>query len=759
MIDNTLDDTSPSSPTFEELELKYHNVCKSLDGNVEVSDFRSEYETIFRALKKSFSREKHITRKCIELELNVKNSAAKIEASLCLSNDENDTINSLREELKEALDQVEEAKSKDLLAKETIKQLELKIGEISELSQHEKNSHTHNEDEFLRKIIIERDNLKINEEKLSEKNHSIESKLNDKCKHNSQLEKELHDLKNKLKSLLETNSAQDEEVQRGKLLRERLENELSEIGKKLEKKIKSHVDLQYSATLNNNKVNELKQELIDTKNKTESQKSFNDELQSRIKQLNESLDNQKEKALSAYNDITKLRQQLKAEHIEHTKVIAEKSQLQRKFDQEHSSVVSFQKNIDNLKTTINSMQAENRSLQKEIDTFKLREEEFRRENIVLYREKNIQEGKIQRSEEKLKMADVSTLHKDHIISSLEKEMSKKEEVIEKMQLTINRLEKAQEKYHSKRTDLQRSIERSNEEVRLRDTEIGKMEKHMLQRDLEIKERNQECDALRNLRAKLSRDLLEMRTEVNNRIEEIKLSNELVKSLRNEVATKDEAIVKEHFAQKKEKSHKEQLTNENSRLKQVIIQHAETIQRQNCEIRQLESTIRKADEESHDQRKEYDQVINERDILGTQLIRRNDELALLHEKIKIRESTLRKGELQYQDRLEDIRLLKVKIKEMQPELALIKGGSTNSGKIKRELVQKERELFQEKVKVKALAEELENPLNVHRWRKLEGSDISTFELIQKVHFLQKRLIRKTEQVSHIIILIPSNRQNH
>ncbi|CAN0099107.1 unnamed protein product, partial [Sphacelaria rigidula] len=53
--------------------------------------------------------------------------------------------------------------------------------------------------------------------------------------------------------------------------------------------------------------------------------------------------------------------------------------------------------------------------------------------------------------------------------------------------------------------------------------------------------------------------------------------------------------------------------------------------------------------------------------------------------------------------------------------------------------------QEKTKVKALSEELENPMNVHRWRKLEGSDPTTFEMIQKIHTLQKRLIAKTEEV--------------
>lgn len=57
-----------------------------------------------------------------------------------------------------------------------------------------------------------------------------------------------------------------------------------------------------------------------------------------------------------------------------------------------------------------------------------------------------------------------------------------------------------------------------------------------------------------------------------------------------------------------------------------------------------------------------------------------------------------------------------------------------------------------VQVKALSEELENPLNVHRWRKLEGSDPSTYEMIQKIQTLQKRLIAKTEEVVEKDLLI-------
>lgn len=52
---------------------------------------------------------------------------------------------------------------------------------------------------------------------------------------------------------------------------------------------------------------------------------------------------------------------------------------------------------------------------------------------------------------------------------------------------------------------------------------------------------------------------------------------------------------------------------------------------------------------------------------------------------------------------------------------------------------------EQIKVTALQVELGNPMNVHRWRTLEGTDPATYGMLQKVKILQKRLILKTEEV--------------
>merc|ERR1712137_278586 len=134
-----------------------------------------------------------------------------------------------------------------------------------------------------------------------------------------------------------------------------------------------------------------------------------------------------------------------------------------------------------------------------------------------------------------------------------------------------------------------------------------------------------------------------------------------------------------------------------------------------------------------------------DILGAQLIRRNEELALLYEKIKIQQSTLQKGEIQYEERVQDVARLRSEIRKAKGDVAAAKTQVTNVESLKREVHHLNKTLLREETKAKALQEELENPMNVHRWRELEGSDPATFEMIQRVKKLQKDLIGKTEEV--------------
>lgn len=142
------------------------------------------------------------------------------------------------------------------------------------------------------------------------------------------------------------------------------------------------------------------------------------------------------------------------------------------------------------------------------------------------------------------------------------------------------------------------------------------------------------------------------------------------------------------------------------------------------------------------KKKIDNIVHEKDVIGTQLIRRNDEISLLKEKMAIIQLALDRGESQYAKRLDDIRLLKIEVNNLRSQRNLLTRGLSNTADMRQEVLQLNRTLTQERVKAKALEQEMSTPMNVHRWRKLYGKDPEKMELIDKVQMLQKRILTQT-----------------
>ena len=114
-------------------------------------------------------------------------------------------------------------------------------------------------------------------------------------------------------------------------------------------------------------------------------------------------------------------------------------------------------------------------------------------------------------------------------------------------------------------------------------------------------------------------------------------------------------------------------NDRAKMKSEIEKNkrlTENVKKLQNEQLKLTYIIKEAYIEHEAKKKEYLKVVNERDVLGTQLIRRNDELALLYEKIKILQTTLSEGEKQYQQRLEDIKILNFSIADLKAELRIV-----------------------------------------------------------------------------------------
>ena len=66
------------------------------------------------------------------------------------------------------------------------------------------------------------------------------------------------------------------------------------------------------------------------------------------------------------------------------------------------------------------------------------------------------------------------------------------------------------------------------------------------------------------------------------------------------------------------------------------------------------------------------------------MRRNDELALLYEKIKLQQATMNKGEIQYRQRQEDLRVLKLEIRKLQREKTILNKSVSSVEELRKEI---------------------------------------------------------------------------
>ena len=87
-----------------------------------------------------------------------------------------------------------------------------------------------------------------------------------------------------------------------------------------------------------------------------------------------------------------------------------------------------------------------------------------------------------------------------------------------------------------------------------------------------------------------------------------------------------------------------------------------------------------------------------------------------------------------ERLKDLRNLNSQIAKLKRELITSQNETACIPDLKREIYLLEKDYLEQQQKGKFLQDEIEKPMNVHRWRKLECTDPETYELIQKIQSL-------------------------
>ena len=503
--------------------------------------------------------------------------------------------------------------------------------------------------------------------------------------------------------------------------------------------------MEYKCALSQNRVTSLESSLIDAKKATVAKEQDLEKETTQKMQLVEIKNAAITREQSLKEELAELEQDKKKATLSFNKLAAEKAQLERNLEAEHKIVIRHKQLVEDAKAATHLSNDEVQLLKKELDKMRKGESSHQRDLVMLKRENAVATGRIQLSEDKAKKTGQDLEHNEQLVVSLEKSLAEANDATVKQELVSRRLEGSHSSLQNQVKDSRATCVRLMDEMKMKDGQFNDFSKVVeeLQSRMQIQQK-QHDSTLNDMNSTL-KDLTDAQREIKELEQEKKSSQRLIDTLRSEILTKDSALVKENYDYRREKVQKELYADEISRLKKSISDSEVTIRTNQTEVRNLGTTLTSLENAASIQRREYDHVIGERDILGTQLIRRNDEIALLYEKIKILQSTQRRGELQYSSRLDDIRILKIKVRDLNRQLAISKGGQAGADEVNKNLMFVQKELMRERLKTKALSDELENPLNIHRWRALEGSDPQAYDLIQKIQILQRRLLQKSEEV--------------
>ncbi|NXP30492.1 CFA58 protein, partial [Leiothrix lutea] len=725
---------------FEALEKDSQEFISILSRDEALEKFRVEYEKLLAVMKKSRENEKHLMGKCRKLSAELAEKSSKVAVLTKLTHDDGETISSLKSELEKAWKMVDKVYEREQKTKETISSLKKEISRLNNLMK-EKAGQEYNVEDLLRfqeEVTEERDQL------LSEV-VQLRQSLTEITEQQQETEKAKNEAEQAVLQLQQEIQLRQSEELRETRKKEKMETELKNLLAEMDNKQAEVQKLQQQ-------IENDKEEQLNIENNLREQKMLNEkagkeleQLKMKYQKLTEESEQQSAMIDDFLKDIGQKTAQLKEVEDEAAQMRLEISKLSKVRDVLQNKLRTAEEHKVDAEHERSMLKNQIIRLEKELETAKKQAETDKRTIDGLVRERDmLNQNLIKATNATQKQIDLVKLH-EQSKQNLESEIHNYKIEAQKQRKIIYQLEKERESFIKETSELKEKVLHHMKDLEIHQIQICDYEKEVQVQMIKLKQQQNLCETLRAERTLYSKNLIEAKDEIAEMKMKLKNATRQLDHLKEELKEKDVALEKAHVELQQSEDEKESLKAELLKMTKQAQEARAYIANQEAEEKNLLKIIAEADAERLKQKKEFDKVLSERHALGTQLIHRNDEVALLYEKVKIQQAILNRGETEYRRRMEDVRILKLEIKKLRREKGILGKSVANVEELRREFNHMQKELLREQTRCRLLEEELQKPLQVHRWRKLEASDPTTFELILKVQRLQKRLISKTGEV--------------
>ncbi|XP_027753802.1 cilia- and flagella-associated protein 58 [Empidonax traillii] len=724
---------------FEALEKDSQEFISLLKRDEALEQFRVEYEKLLAVMKKSRENEKRLMGKCRKLSAELVEKSSKVAVLTKLSKDDEETISSLKTELEKSWKMVDTAYEKEQKAKETINSLQKEIARLNNLMKER--AQEYNVEELLElqeEVTKERDELLSEVVKLRQSLAEITAQQEETEKAKNEAEQSVLQLQQDIQL------RQNEELREARK-KEKMEIELTNLLAEMDKKQAEIQNLQQQIERSKEEQLQMEQQLREQKNLNEKASKELEQLKMKNQKLMQESEQHSVMFDEVMKDVNQKTTQLKEREDEATQMRLDISKLNKTREVLQNKLRAAEEQKVDAENEKGMLKNQISRLEKELESAKKQSEIDKRATDGLMRERDmLNQNLIKATNATQKQINLVKLH-EQSKQNLEAEIQNYKIEAQKQRKIIYQLEKERDGFINETSDLKEKVLHHMKDLEICQIQICDYEKEVQVQMIKLKQQQNICETLRAERSLCSKNLIEAKDEIAETKMKLKTSTRQLDQLKEELKDKDEALEKAHLDHQQSEEEKESLKAELVKLTRQALETKKFIENQEAEERKLLNIIAEADAERLKHKKEFDKVLSERHALATQLIRRNDEVALLYEKIKIQQAILNRGESEYRQRMEDVRILKLEIKKLRREKGILGKSVANVEDLRFEVHHMQKELLKEQTRCRILEEELQKPLKVHRWRKLEARDPTTYELIQKVQRLQKRLINKTSEV--------------
>ncbi|EFN63810.1 Coiled-coil domain-containing protein 147 [Camponotus floridanus] len=705
--------------------------------NEALAPFEAEYARLYESLYTAHRNEKELSEQCLSLRNELEDNTYKIYELRKTVETQEDEIAELKQEVVNTTKLADAAHAREQNAQEVIENLRLNIAKLG-LEIEQKNKQLAAEKDTT--ISKQKENLLKEKERLVSEIETMRQRQKNMSAYAEELEKRNSEIDQRMNEMQETLGMQLNEISREKRIRERAEAETRQLEEEIAAK-KSELEIA-NASIEAGVSNVARLESLAKEQRTAGEKMQKEigklmlkrlNLQTDLDNANVEMDKLEKEVADKDKQLRDVKNELNRTKESTAKYKHEKDLMDKRLLKAETERAKVERELKQALIDVQNTEREAQICRKEQLDDKQRVETLLREKNMIARSRETAQERIKRLNHELVLCG-------HARTKVEHELDTLTQSIDDVKKQMETVEKERDKYSLAIQGLKQQMEGHVSEAKLRQAEIFDYKKRLAEAETRYRQQQSLFEAVRAERNLYSKSLVEAQEEVRDLKSKLKITSQQIEQLREDIATKEASLIKEEFLLGRIEKEKEDLKVDLRASRVEISGLRREIEESKQEEKRLRQAIQQADIDIGRRKKDIDNVMNERDILGTQLVRRNDELTLQYSRIKILNTTLQRGETHYNQQLEDIRLLKFEVKRLWTEKTLLTKYIANISNLRQEAFHLNRDLARERLKVTALEEEIQTPLNIHRWRKLQGTDPTTFEMIKKVQILQKRILK-------------------